>query len=984
MRIRILKDPCLKPLPDYTADDVAAMLDARGQPHAFADQSALERLDRRDCDLLVLPYVQGNFSEVALGGLARFHEQGGSLLFLGDLPNRDAWYPLRNMQSWRLHLTRCGDGVRIAGLTDFGRRVIGELKDPKFFAGRSLPGLRVTAYPPDETHPLLAIESNDHAVTSRSVVCVTRKCERFLGAKLAQLGFNGGEPRENVAGVYHLDWQFDPGLLTRKWAGIDDLVWKLSNWLEPDRVAGAIELTSVYREGEAPEISVLLRNLTDKPVQLQSVRFLETGRDRPAFESPVLQIPAGQIARIPARIAPRPFGIHRYRLTAVVDGMERTLAEATERVVPADGSRHVGFGASTFWAFQTRTVPEEYKHFIRELLRRGCQYIRAAVPWEDVEPEPGRYDWSIPDQLAAFAEQEEFKLLFWMFPTTRGSGLGECGVPQWTLREAAVDRDGKKGNFPTLWSPFYREHYFGMIREFTKRFAGRACVKSFVLDFGNSDFPYGYYYYVNDPTLFDYSEHEQRAFRRYLIEQRGLSLEDVGRLYGRAFVSIEEVPVPLAAKDAEAWRAYLDFRAWTIHGGIKQAMRVCAERAPAQVPPDFPGHGLGSIADLSAYFCEAKARHWDEERKFDPKHTEMHNAGRQWGGEAWQVGGDYRQYDDALFQSVRLNATYYTIPGPDLGLFGDDIARNGFIRRTLMGATRREPELAVIDSSAWNDWPSLANVAARLDQGAALLCRTHRFDFSCYRLLALRPDELQAKTATVGTGGSLLPADESWYWLLRECVGKGMHLLVFPNSCQAGRTSLPLTFLRQVMDLLDVKYGELMDRSVKPPDSFGAGILKGRARSVRADGTVLLRDSRGEPVLIQRPFGKGSLLLAGYDGSVESFDGEHRYDRDAGIGGHTLARLCGHLGILPREVRTGQAYIYKEMVHRGDKDYLLLFSHLPKTVEVSAEVRLGRPSKSAFDLATGERFHVADIGDSWYRLQIPVHTRAGRYLSFHD
>jgi hypothetical protein len=460
-------------------------------------------------------------------------------------------------------------------------------------------------------------------------------------------------------------------------------------------------------------------------------------------------------------------------------------------------------------------------------------------------------------------------------------------------------------------------------------------------------------------------------------------MEQIGALYGRTFTNREDIPVPLADRHPDAWRVYLDFRDWTIQGGIRETFQVCAANAPDKVPPDLPGHGAGSIADAGSIFLEVKARHWLEERTFEPRHVALHNAGPAWGGEAWQVGGDYRQYDDALFQSLRAGADYYTLPGPDLGVDGDTVARNGFIRRTVMGARRPVPELAVIDRVAWNDWASLAHVATRLDQGADLLCRQHRFDFSCYRLLALPPDERGGASAA-GAGGSLLPGDEGWYWLIRESVEKGLNLLVFPDSCQATRSAVPHTFLRRVLGLDDVRYGDRGPCLIDWPASFAGGQTSGLARTVLADGEVLVREAAGGPLLIRRPYGRGAILLAGYDCRPDSPDGDHRYERDACIRHHSLNRLCLHLGLAPRYLKTGQLYVTKDVVSRAGRDYLLMFSHLPATLTAAVQVRLNAPSAAAYDLATGQRFPVRPATDGWYSLEFPLHPRTGRYLSFHD
>ncbi len=54
-----------------------------------------------------------------------------------------------------------------------------------------------------------------------------------------------------------------------------------------------------------------------------------------------------------------------------------------------------------------------------------------------------------------------------------------------------------------------------MLKAFTVRYAGTDILSRFILDFGNSDFPYGYYYYGGGAPPFYYSEFERKAFAGY-------------------------------------------------------------------------------------------------------------------------------------------------------------------------------------------------------------------------------------------------------------------------------------------------------------------------------------------------------------------------------------------------------------------------------------------------------------------------------------
>lgn len=986
-RIGIVQDAALTAVPEYHAGDVAAFL-ARRQAEAGARSAPAEpaclRLGqdeltpalRERCDLLIVPYLRGEFTEAALAGLVAFHAAGGALLFLGDLPHVGASYPPRHSQAHRFHLTTCGCGMEVFGATEFGRGVIGELQAPEFFRGRRFGGLRVTAYPPDTTHPLVATNSGWECLP---VVAVERYGERFLGARLAVLGFNGGEPRENAAGAYQMPWTYDPGLLDRRWAGLEPLLDRLLDWLQPPPVAGALDAAPLAPEGESLAARVLLANPRREALRLDGLRLLD-GEGRELWRHEALVLAPGERRAWPLTLPPAAFGSHRTRLLATRGGSETLLHEGRHYRLPADAAAHRGFGASTFWAFRNGLVVEDFHTFCRELRRCGCQYLRVNIPWEDVEPEPGRYDWRIPDQMLALAQAENLALQFWVFPTTRGSGLGDAGVPWWSLREPAIDHLGRPGYFPTLWSSFYREHYFAMVAALAKRYAQAAALTRLIVDFGNSDFPYGYHYYVNPPDWFDYSPQERAAWAAYLEREQGLDLEGVARLYGRRFASFAELPVPRASQDPEAWRLYLAFREWSVQGGIRQVHELIRTHAPAKLPPDLPGHGLGSIADFTAFHLEAKARHWDEEQRVEARHVHLHCAGREWGGEPWQVGSRFAEFDVHLFQSLRLNATYFTVPGPDLAIFPDDLARTGFIRRSLMGAVRPAPELAVIDRIEWNQPQSLAHVAARLDQGTDILGAKHRYDFTCYRLLVLPPDDLVGGTATGGGGGMLLPPDEDWYRRLRDCVERGLQLLVFPNTCALGRTRHTTTFLRQALGLTDVNYGTRQVRRLVYPAAFGGGAATGQAATVLGEGEALWRDRGGAPLLLRRPLGRGAVWLAGFDNAPDSLDGAVSYRETPSLAKHTLARLAAYLGVLPRTVRSAQANVAKELVTRGQRQFLLLYSELAQVLPLRLELRLERPCRSAWDLASGERFALTTGQDGWARLELPCHPAQGRYL----
>jgi hypothetical protein len=966
MKILILEDPLITPLPSYTAQDARRAIDAAHLSARMVDLAGVATLSRSEADVLVLPYLDGELGGAGLEGIIRFHEQGGGLLFLGDTPHTGRSFPYKNSQAFDLRLTRCSDPLRIRGLTALGKTLLGDLPGLEEMLDVEVAGLRVSAFPPDESHNLLECVAGFKQLSP--LVFVERRCRRFLGAKLAVVGFTGGEPRENVLGVCQREWTFHPGLLDRAWRGADAMVARLAQAVSPSELALGVECDPVLPAGQAATVSIVARNLTSEARQIDVA--LSLGKNPTQAPASVLLPPRSTqvVATSSLTVALGPLDI-RAAASGVGAATRTQFGFAQRKDEP-----QLSMGFSTFRVFQTNRVDDSYRDFLHSVAPLGMQYVRMALAWEDLEPEPGRYVWDIPDQLLGLAAAEKLPAFFWIFPTARGSGLSESGVPTWTLCEPAIDRFGKAGNFPCIWSPFYREHYFGFLKALACRYAGDARLQRLVFDFGNSDFPYTYHYYGDRGDIFDYSPHEQVAFARWL-EMRAFPLENLSRRWGRPFTSYAEIPVPFS-EQTDAWLLYDEFRTWGVHVGIKQAVEVIKTHAPSKMPPDFPGHGLGSIADVGTYMTHAQGKRWEQVIKHPAPLTEAHNTGHKWGGEAWQVGGAFPDYDDAVFQSVRLEADYLTIPGPDLGVWENDIARIAMIRRSLHGARRAQPHIAIMDKIAWNDFGSLAQVGSRLDEPVDLLCKTCRYDYAEYSLLVLPPDEV---VATSRGYTSLLPLDEAFYLDAVDAVSRGLKVLVFPKTGLGD----PLNPMRRIFGLENIRYGQREARGVVFPDSWGGGVAEGFASTVQglAGDEVLLADSNGQPLVLFRRHGAGGFLLAGYDALPDSLDGDFRYDTAQHLRGHTLTRLIEHLGLVSEHLQTQQACCYKECLFSPEQDYLLFYSHQEGDMPMEVTFKSSRVPHRILELSSGTWHEVRPASQpGWFDLRFNLPPRRGYYF----
>lgn len=981
-RATVLEDPTISPLPTYTASDARRALEQAGFHVETLALSGLASLSRARADVLVLPYLDGDMSGLPLQGVIRFHAEGGGLLFLGDTPHVGKSYPYRNSQGPDLRLTRCRDTLEIRGLTPFGERLLGDLPDLETVLNKKFTGIRTSAFPPDECQDLLECAAGYKQLSP--VVFIERREQRFLGARAAVVGFDGGEPRENLMGVCNLPWEFNPGLLTRDWTGADLMVARLAAAVIAPEVALALDFKPVVAAGTSQEISLVARNLASGPREIEAVLHLGAGqagrlpsepgnRDSRPMSPIHAALEPGETRIVSTREVFCPLG--PTEITAQLAGMPESTTRRTRfAFAERPDSPSLSMGFSVFRVFRSPSVDEAYRDFVHSVGGLGMQYVRMAIAWEDLEPEPGRYVWDVPDQLLALAASEKLPAFLWVFPTARGSGLSEGGVPAWVLREPSIDRDGNPGNFPCLWSPFYRERYFAFLTALARRYAEDPRLARFVFDFGNSDFPYTYHYYGDRGDLFDYSPHERAAFSGWL-KSRGFAIPDLERRWAQPFRDHSDVPVPFS-EQREAWLLYEEFRVWGVHQGIKEAVEIIRVHARSKMPPDFPGHGIGSIADLGTYVHHSQAKRWNEVSQHAPSLTEAHNMGEQWGGEAWQVGARYPDYDDALFQSVRLEADYLTIPGPDLGVWENDIGRVAMIRRTLAGAKRAKPRVAIMDRMAWSDLGSLAQVGARLDQPVDIFSRTCRYDYGCYDLLVLPPDEI---ISTSRGPSSLLPLDDDYYAGMLDAVKRGLKVLVFP------RTGLgdPLNPMRRILGLDNLSYGTRAMQAMGFPSSWGGGSTSGFASTIVGGPSdqVLLQNSEGRPLALFRPCGLGGFILPGYDATPDSFDADFRYDRAASVSGHTLARLLLHLDIAPPDVRTGQAGCYKEFLITPERDFLIFYSHLGRSLKIETEFRSARNPHRIQELASGTWHDVSPSGtDGWFHFPLTLPTAKGHYF----
>ncbi len=73
IKIGCFKDKNFKALEDYNADDIEKLLSDKNISFKYFSNNGLEHLTRDNIDILIIPYITGNFSPKALDSLIKFH-----------------------------------------------------------------------------------------------------------------------------------------------------------------------------------------------------------------------------------------------------------------------------------------------------------------------------------------------------------------------------------------------------------------------------------------------------------------------------------------------------------------------------------------------------------------------------------------------------------------------------------------------------------------------------------------------------------------------------------------------------------------------------------------------------------------------------------------------------------------------------------------------------------------------------------------------
>ncbi|MBM3500850.1 MAG: hypothetical protein FJX74_19500, partial [Armatimonadetes bacterium] len=166
----------------------------------------------------------------------------------------------------------------------------------------------------------------------------------------------------------------------------------------------------------------------------------------------------------------------------------------------------------------------------------GANVVEVRAPWALIEPEEGRFDFTLLDRQLEWAERNDLQLVFIM----EAGPAHAAGVP-WLIDRlhaeggTMVDLAGNVQRDPSLFSPTYKQYLARYLQRVTSYLAQHP--RNRVVFGYNNGCEWWY------PLQRSYSPLDVAAFRDWL-EERCSSLEALNARWGTAFGTWEEVTAP--------------------------------------------------------------------------------------------------------------------------------------------------------------------------------------------------------------------------------------------------------------------------------------------------------------------------------------------------------------------------------------------------------------------------------------------------------
>ena len=303
---------------------------------------------------------------------------------------------------------------------------------------------------------------------------------------------------------------------------------------------------------------VLIENRTNRARDVKVGARLALGDTTFGEWSGRATVPASSSAMVPVEIGAAPQRDTRAFLAVKAAGADDATVELAV-LTPETNRAHVRRkpGISVF-------LPHANDSTLMQVYKCGWNQIRLYPWWSDWNPAPGEYDWSAID--ATVNGCADYGIGVWL---AQGH-IGENHYPDYVSH---TDRNnlGNETRHACIWDEGYlqpMEEAFGAL---IRRYADNPAVEMWELYLTDNDGVFEHKTVDGKTALGGFGPHAQAAWRIYLRDTLGISLQQVRRWTGRDLGSWADVRLPAHKKGVpEAYYAhFLDFR----FRGVAEARR---------------------------------------------------------------------------------------------------------------------------------------------------------------------------------------------------------------------------------------------------------------------------------------------------------------------------------------------------------------------------------------------------------------------------
>ena len=216
--------------------------------------------------------------------------------------------------------------------------------------------------------------------------------------------------------------------------------------------------------------------------------------------------------------------------------------------------------------------------------RLGFDIVELDLYWSDLEPVEGNFTWKRLDTFINYAEKNDLKVAI---------KVVMWDLPSWITERMVSDR-GDIGMCPPNWGRIAEEKLPRLWQKIAERYANNPAVVLYYPHMGLQDGPiHGDFDKALGPAqYYDYSDESQKAWRRFLKEEKQLTLEKVSTLMNKKFSSWEEVYQPKSFEykgekyREEIWKLFVEFQAYgvtKVFERLFRAIRSVDEKTPVEI-----------------------------------------------------------------------------------------------------------------------------------------------------------------------------------------------------------------------------------------------------------------------------------------------------------------------------------------------------------------------------------------------------------------